>query len=364
MPSNHARVSPSGAKKWLVCTKSVQMESLTPDETSPFAREGTIAHEVCENLLKGNPVECEPEMLRYCEAYRDYCVEQSSRLSNPLHYVETKLDLSSYIPEGFGTADYMAIDEKTLILIDFKYGKGVRVSAQRNPQLMLYALGALDLLDYIFDVETVELHIFQPRIDNVDTYTLPVAELRAFGNTARERSRLAYDGLGDCVAGSHCVEGFCRARGRCKAFAEYNLQLEQYGYADRNSLTTQQLGDILQRAETLESWVKSIKDYALALALDGNRIDGMKLVKGRGRRVIEDESTAIGILTANGYTDVTTTKLKGITELERLVGKKRLTELLGNAITLKDGALALAPVTDKRAEYVIDSASLDFANID
>lgn len=363
MPDIHAKVSPSSAKKWLNCTKSVQLESLEPQQDTSYTQEGTFAHSICEKLLKGEPVECEKDMLQYCTDYKDYCLEQTSKIKNPKIYIETRLDLTSYIPDGFGTADFMAICEGKLILIDFKYGKGVEVSAQENPQLMIYALGALDMFDFIYDIQEVELHIYQPRIDNIDVYTISVEKLKAFGKIVLERSKMAYNGEGECSAGNHCVEGFCRARGHCRAFAEYNLQLEEFGFADKNLLTSKDLADIIKRAETLESWVKSVKDYALAFALGGGKIDGLKLVKGRSRRSIVNEDKAIEILTQNGYSDITTTKLKGITELEKLVGKKEFSNIMGDTVQKIEGSPTLAPVSDKRAEYVVNSAELDFANI-
>lgn len=364
MPDIHAKVSPSSAKKWLNCTKSVQLESLEPQQDTSYTQEGTFAHSVCEKLLNGESVDCDKDMLQYCTDYKDYCLEQISKLDNPITYVETRLDLTSYIPEGFGTADFMAISDGKLILIDFKYGKGVEISAQENPQLMIYALGALDTFDFIYNIQEVELHIYQPRLDNIDCFTISVEKLKEFGKIVLERSQMAYEGLGECSAGKHCVEGFCRARGYCKAFSEYNLQLEEFGYSDKNLLTSKDLADIIKRAETLESWVKSVKDYALAFALGGGKIEGLKLVKGRSRRVIVNEDKAIEILTQNGYKDITNTKLKGITELEKLVGKKDFSKLLGDSIEKVEGSPTLAPVSDKRAEYVVNSAELDFANID
>lgn len=364
MPDIHAKVSPSSAKKWLNCTKSVQMESLVPQQDTSYTQEGTLAHGVCEKLLKGEPVECEKDMLQYCTDYKDYCLEQTSKIKSPIMYIETKLDLTSYIPNGFGTADFMAIGDGKLILIDFKYGKGVEVSAQKNPQLMIYSLGALDMFDFIYDIQEVEMHIYQPRIDNIDIFTISVKDLKSFGEIVRERSKMAYNGLGECVAGNHCIEGFCRAKGHCRAFTEYNLQLEEYGFADKNLLTSKDLADIIKRAETLESWVKSVKDYALAFVLGGGKIEGLKLVKGRSRRVITDENKAIEVLNSQGFGDCTTTKIKGITELEKMVGKKNFSAILGDLVTVKEGSPTLAPIDDKRAEYVVNSAELDFANID
>ncbi len=364
MPEVHAKVTPSGAKKWLNCTKSVQLESLSPQKDTSYTQEGTLAHTICEKLLKGQEVDCAKDMLQYCIGYKDYCIEQTSKLKNPMTYIETKLDLSAYIPNGFGTADFIAIGENTLIIVDFKYGKGVEVSAQENPQLMIYALGALDMFDYIYDIKKVELHIYQPRIDNVDSFNISVERLKEFGKIVVERSQMAYNGLGECSAGKHCVEGFCRAKGYCKAFSEYNLQLEEFGYSDKNLLTSKDLANIIERSETLESWVKSVKEYALALMLGGGKVEGLKLVKGRSRRVIVNEDKAIEILTQSGYKDITNTKLKGITELEKLVGKKDFSKLLGDSIEKVEGSPTLAPISDKRAEYVVNSAELDFANID
>lgn len=364
MPEVHAKVTPSGAKKWLNCTKSVQLESLSPQKDTSYTQEGTLAHTICEKLLKGQEVDGAKDMLQYCIGYKDYCIEQTSKLKNPMTYIETKLDLSAYIPNGFGTADFIAIGENTLIIVDFKYGKGVEVSAQENPQLMIYALGALDMFDYIYDIKKVELHIYQPRIDNVDSFNVSVEKLKEFGKIVVERSQMAYNGLGECSAGKHCVEGFCRAKGYCKAFSEYNLQLEEFGYSDKNLLTSKDLANIIERSETLESWVKSVKEYALALMLGGGKVEGLKLVKGRSRRVIVNEDKAIEILTQNGYKDITNTKLKGITELEKLVGKKDFSKLLGDNIEKVEGSPTLAPISDKRAEYVVNSAELDFANID
>ena len=365
MPESHATVSPSASKKWLVCTKSVQMESLVPNQDTTYTQEGTLAHSICEKLLKGEDIgACDNDMLRYCTDYKDYCQEQVSKLKNPEVYIETRLDLSSYIPDGFGTADFMAVSECKLILIDFKYGKGVEVSAQENTQLMIYALGALDMFDFIYNIQEVEMHIYQPRLDNIDVYTTSVENLKSFGDIVLERSRMAHTGVGECVAGNHCMEGFCRARGYCRAFSEYNLQLEEFGFADKNLLTSKELGKIIQRAETLESWVKSVKDYALSLMLGGGKIEGFKLVRGRSRRIITNDDKAIEILTQNGYKGITTTKLKGITELEKIVGKKEFSNIMGDTVQKIEGSPTLVPVSDKRAEYVVNSAEVDFANIE
>lgn len=386
----HAILSPSSASRWLACTPSARLEQQFPDKAGEAAAEGTLAHSIGENML----LECiggltskeahailqdqmlhplfKPEMLEYCQSYADFVMERYAdakrRNSDALIFLETRLDLTEYIPEGFGTADAIVIADGTLDFIDLKYGKGVPVSAVENKQMMVYALGALHEYGMLYDIKTVRMTIFQPRIDNISEWEIPVADLKAWATDVLvPRSALAFDGMGDFVPGDHCL--FCRARAVCKANADAQLEVLRHDFADAVLLTDDEVADILTKADRVEKWLKAVEAHALNEAVNnGKKWPGFKLVEGRSVRVITDTAAAENKLISAGFKVVEIQKpaeLLGITALEKVVGKKKFEDLLSGFIIKPAGKPALVPLSDKRAELnSLDAAKADFAEVE
>lgn len=313
-----------------------------------------------------------PEMLEYCQSYADFVMERYAdakrRNSDALIFLETRLDLTEYIPEGFGTADAIVIADGTLDFIDLKYGKGVPVSAVENKQMMVYALGALHEYGMLYDIKTVRMTIFQPRIDNISEWEIPVADLKAWATDVLvPRSALAFDGMGDFVPGDHCL--FCRARAVCKANADAQLEVLRHDFADAVLLTDDEVADILTKADRVEKWLKAVEAHALNEAVNnGKKWPGFKLVEGRSVRVITDTAAAENKLISAGFKVVEIQKpaeLLGITALEKVVGKKKFEDLLSGFIIKPAGKPALVPLSDKRAELnSLDAAKADFAEVE
>jgi hypothetical protein len=381
---SHAILSPSGASRWLACTPSARLEQQFPEKTSAFAEEGTLAHSLGELIIrfrlghintkkfKKDLAEIEASehycesMYEYCDEYATYVNEQVNSLSNPVILLEQKLDMTEYVPEGFGTGDVVIVSGNKLVLIDLKYGKGVPVYADNNKQLMLYALGALKEFDWMYDITEVTMIIYQPRINNISSFELSVDELRQWAETElRPKAELAFAGEGEYVAGNHCQ--FCKAKAVCKALADKNLELAKYDFKDPTLLTDKEISDILNRADLFTNWISSIEVYALDEALNqGKTWPGYKLVEGRSNRKIADPIKAVKVLMEKGFASeqILTAKLKGITELEKEIGKKEFSLYLSDLIIKPAGKPCLVPASDKRPELnSLESAKLDFANI-
>lgn len=353
MTRQHAILSASAAHRWLVCTPSARAEEKVESSLSPYAEEGTDAHAKAEAALRayletGRANQVDDEDI---QKYVDYVIERINTYNNPLMFVEQKVDFSKYVPDGFGTADCVILVDNVLELIDLKYGKGVRVNAKNNPQIRLYALGALDMYSVIYRVEKVRMTIIQPRLDHVDSEEISVEDLQDWGETyVKPRAEKAYKGEGEFTPGEHCR--FCRIRATCKTRSEYFLSLEQYGFADPETLSEDALREVIAKAEQISTWVDDVKTYAIGRILSGQAIPGWKLVEGRSQRKITDESMAIETLRAAGYENVTKIALKPLGELEKLVGRKRLPEILGSLLIRPQGKPTLAPEDDPRPEYV------------
>jgi len=380
MAKKHALLSASGAKKWLNCPLSVQMESRFPETENTYAAEGTAAHALAEakiRLALGLLTQAEykikkennaadADMDSYTTAYSDFVLERfnaaKQRTTDAAIKIEEKVDFSEYVPEGFGTTDALIMDDTFLEVIDLKYGKGVLVSAENNPQLMLYALGALAEYDYLYDIQIVITTIYQPRLDNISSYTLTVKELKEWGeNVVRPKAENAFNSNGECCAGDHCDTGFCKARNICKKYAELRMQLAQYDFKGANELSVYDIADILSKVDKLVSWAKSIKEYALDQAVNnGIRYPGFKLVEGKSNRAFASEEKVVKALEDIGYSevDIFNKKLKSLTELEKLLGKKRFKEILAELVIKPAGKPTLVPEKDKREE--INSATDDF----
>ena len=372
MPGIHAKYSPSHAAIWGTCTASVELESGFPDSGSSYAEEGTLAHAIAEvklkkrfGLISGSEYKTalaaatssslyQSEM----EGFTDTYVDEITRIctafpEKPYIVVEKRLDMGHIVPDCFGTADCVVLYGTGLHIFDFKYGKGVPVSAENNPQLRLYALGAVKEYAVFGEIKTVCTHIIQPRLDNISAETLGIEELTAWGEALGSRVRDALVTGGEFVAGDHCR--FCKARAVCRERAKSLLTLEEpKARADGGeTLTDDEIGDILMRAQTLDNWIKALEDYAQDKLLRGGRIPGWKLVEGRSVRTIADTEKAFAELTAAGFDSDLLYERKplGLTALEKLCGKKKLTELIGQYITKPSGKPTLVPESDKRKAF-------------
>ena len=367
----HALLSASSSKQWINCPPSARLCADIPDQPSPFAQEGTDAHALCEyKVLKAlgrspnDPTEdldnYNNEMESYATEYCNYVIKQYEEskqyCKDPEILIEQRLDFSRWVPEGFGTGDCIIVADEVLHIIDFKYGLGVLVDAERNPQMMCYALGAFDLYDGIYDINTVKMTIFQPRRDNISTFTINKEELLKWADTVlAPTAALAFNGEGDFKAGDHCQ--FCKAKATCRKRSEYNLELTKYDFKMSETLTDSEIAAVLSKADSLVSWVNDVKDYALKQALGGVKYEGFKVVEGKSNRKFTNESTVASIVANAGF-DPYENKLLSITAMTSLLGKKKFSELLGNYVTKPQGKPTLVPDTDKRPE--LNTAKNDF----
>lgn len=359
--NTHSIYSASGAHRWMNCPPSAQLEQQFPNETSSYAEEGTAAHDLAEHKLKKalkmrskkptSPYHSD-EMDEMTDLYVEYCLELIERskenCSDLQILIEQKLDFSDYVPEGFGTGDLVVVGNGTLHVVDLKYGRGVIVSAEKNPQMMLYALGALSLFDMLYDIEKVSMAIVQPRVDNFSTWEITVEELLKWAEEElKPKALLASTGGGEFCAGDHCR--FCRAKNQCRARAVKNLELLKYEFQDPALLTDEEIAEIIGLADELAKWAGDIYTYATALAInEGREWDGFKLVEGRTRRKFTDEVAVAETAKEAGYTDIFKQSLITITEMEKLMGKKKFNDILGNLVEKPKGKLTLVPETDKR----------------
>lgn len=371
MPDIHARLSASGAKKWINCPGSIQLEENFEDKPSQFAEEGTNAHALGEAKIRlatkeynrtkyHNAIrnlEITEDMEDYAESYKNYVIERYNsalrKTPDAILMLEQRLDFSKYVPDGFGTGDAVIIAEGKLEIIDLKYGKGVEVSAVDNPQLRLYALGAYEAFDMLYGFDTVEMTIYQPRLDNISSENISVAELLEWGESVKKAAQLANDdSVIECVAGKHCDTGFCKARPVCRAYAEERQKMAVYDFKPPAMLTVAEIADIIEQSASLEKWAKLVCDYALEQAYKhGVEYPGYKVVEGRSnRKYSKPDSEVAKILTDNGYqeSDILVHKLKGITDIEKLLGKKTFAEVLGSYVVKPPGKPTLVCSEDKR----------------
>lgn len=376
----HAVLSASGSKRWLSCPPSARLERKFPDKAGEAAQEGTLAHalaearirhwlgEISENglALRIDSIRHDalysPEMGEYVSEYVDLCIEKINGAQG-VALVEERLDFSRWVRNGFGTGDMVIIGDGVLEIVDLKYGKGVPVSAEGNTQMQLYALGAIEQYGYIYDFDHVRMSIFQPRNGGLSTQLMSVEELLAWGESIKPIAELAYAGKGDFKAGDHCR--FCRAAAQCKALSEYNMELAKLEFKDAGLLTDDEVAFVLSRVDGLVRYAEKVKTFALDEALKGHRWPGYKVVEGRSDRKIGDEAKAVTLLRKAGYSDDVIYKpleIQTITNLEKLVTKKKFAALLADVITKPPGKPALAPVDDKRPEY--SPAAMEFNDLD
>ena len=375
----HAALSASSSHRWLMCPPSVKLSERFADKPSVFAEEGTFLHELAEMKLHRYLGDMTPETLaaQYAEhrdndfysdeaenvtdEYVDFCMEtiEAVRAScpDPLILVEHRLDFSEYVPEGFGTGDLVIVADGVLEIVDLKGGRGVRVEAERNSQLMLYGLGALLEFDPLYDIRTVRMSIVQPRLNNVSTYETTVEDLLHWAETeVRPRALLAAKGEGEFRAGEWCR--FCKARYTCRKRSEYHMRLAERDFRQPDLLTDEEILDILPVAESLNNWVQDLIAYATQQAVDGKTWPGYKLVAGRSVRKYTSEAEVIRAATEAGFTDIYKTTLLGVGDLEKRMGRKKFGEVLGKYIVKPVGAPQLVPESDPRKPYA--SAASDF----
>lgn len=371
MPGKHAILSASSSHRWLACPPSAKLCAKEANKSSPYAQQGTDAHALCEyKVLKAlgrdspDPTEnldyFDTEMDDCSDQYCSYVYEQLQKVktlcSDPQILIEQRLDFSRWVPQGFGTGDCLIVADKILHIIDFKYGVGILVEAKNNPQMMCYALGALDIYDGIYDIEEVRMTIFQPRRGNISSWDISKTDLLAWAeNVLKPAAELAIKGEGDFQAGDHCQ--FCAVKATCRKRAEYNLELAKYDFEMPVNLDQAEISAILPRIDELIAWAGDVKEFALQSALSGTQYPGFKVVEGRSTRRFTDESAVAEAVTNNGF-DPYEKKLLGITAMTSLLGKKRFEELLGGLITKPPGKPTLVPDTDKRP--AINTAIEDF----
>jgi hypothetical protein len=357
----HALLSASSAHRWLACPPSAVAAEAYPNEGTDFTREGTLAHEVAEAAcqgadrkgLAGIRDDITAEMVDCAEGYRDYIQEQI-RQSDALVMLEQRVDFSPWVPDGFGTADCIIIQGDTMDVIDYKYGKGVAVSATDNPQMKLYALGALNDYGFAYDITGIRVHVYQPRMNNVSVFEFPASDLLTWAETiVKPTAELAAKGKGKYNAGSHCR--FCPHAGRCRTLTKVCSDYVVIHGVGRKIpvLAPHEVADILAMEPLVTLWLKRVKDQALSSMLHGEEVPGYKVVAGRGSRQWADELEVAKLLQAAGCDQeaITKTELLTVAQMEKALGKKKVAELVGGQILAHTGAPTIAPETDKRPVY-------------
>ena len=384
MPGQHALLSPSAAHRWLNCTAAPRLEENVEDKGSSYADEGTLAHAYCAKHLKTflgvDTVDEDAEIAQfyetyhtgemdeYTDTYKTIVLEKfnaaRTKTRDAQLLVEVRLDFTKYMPEAFGTADAVIIADGCLEIIDFKYGKGVKVSAVENPQMKIYALGAYEAFSFEYNITRVRMTIVQPRIDNLSEFEITADDLQKWAvETLQPKAKEAFSGEGKQKPGVWCQ--FCKVKARCKALTETALNLAKEK-ADPNLLTPEEIAnDVLPFIDIVKSWLTGVEEYTLQAALNGTNYPGYKIVAGRSIRKITDAEAVMQELQSNAFAEESYMKpreLRSITDLEKLVGKKRFTELCGKWIEKPQGKPTLVPESDKRPAY--DTTADDFKDVE
>lgn len=362
----HAYLSASASHRWLTCPPSAKLCANILDQASEYAQQGTDCHELCAYLVEKalgreviDPTEnltyYDAEMQNCAEEYRNYVLEQIEAAKefckDPQVMIEQRLDFSRWVENGFGTGDCVIVADEVLQIIDYKHGLGVLVSAGDdehggNSQMMCYALGALEVFGDIYDINQIKMTIFQPRRDNISTYTMSKDDLLKWADEVlAPTAQLAYVGEGEFKAGDHCT--FCKVKATCRKRAEYNLELAKYDFEMPATLDDTEIAAILEKVDEMISWGNDIKEYALQQAQSGVHFEGWKVVEGRSNRKYTDEAAVAFAVKDAGF-DPYEKKLLGVTAMSTLLGKKKFEELLGGLIYKPPGKPALVPESDKR----------------
>ena len=369
--SKHALLSPSSSHIWIKCPRSARLSEGIEDKGSDYARLGTCAHALCEYKLSSalgleakdprEGLEFLDDEMEFCSSeYAQYVTDTLTSMKatckDPVVLIEQKIDFSKWVPEGFGYADCILVADKAVHVIDYKHGEGVLVDAKENSQMMCYALGAINLLDELYEIEDVSMTIFQPRRENVSTWTTTKEKLLKWADeTLKIAANLAYKGEGQFCAGEHCR--FCKVKNLCRARAQYNLELARYDFAMPETLKDIEISAILGKIDALVTWASDIKDYALSKALEGKHYEGFKVVEGRSNRKYTNEEEVASTVLSAGY-DPYEKSVLGITAMTKMLGKKKFEELLGPLVYKAPGKPALVPEDDKRP--ALSSAKEDF----
>lgn len=368
--ASHALLSASSSHRWLHCTGAPRLEATFPDTTSEYAKEGTLAHELCElklkkyttamakgtytrayNKIKKNELWA-PEMDETTDVYLEHIksIMLSYKVAPVVVVIEKRVDFSQYVPEGFGTADCIILAGDTLHIIDYKHGKGVVVDADHNPQMMLYALGAMHDYSLLYKFNTIKMTIVQPRVNNISEFEMSSDELRKWGEeVVMPKAKEAYEMEGHTFeAGAWC--GFCRAKAQCRTRCEHFDAMHVFTNQDPRLISLEDLGTYLEHGKDIESWYKDIKEYALSESLAGAEVPGWKAVEGRGSRAFQDGDTAIQTLINGGVDESILYERKVLTlaQIEKAIGKKEFNELVGDQVVKNPGKPTLVADTDKR----------------
>jgi hypothetical protein len=352
----HALLSASSAARWLACPPSAVAAEAYPQQDTDYTREGTLAHEVAELYAKGGVTapgdEIDKEMIECAHGYADYIQEQI-KSDDAVVLLEQRVDFSPWVPGGFGTADCIIVQGDTMDVIDYKYGKGVAVSAEDNPQEKLYGLGSLNDYGFAYDIQHVRLHIFQPRMNNVSVYELTAEDLLAWGESIKPTAEKAAKGKGKHNPGEHCR--FCPHAGRCRALTKVCTEyVETHGIkAGIETLAPWEVAEVLRMEPVVSLWLKRVKDQALTTMLNGGEVPGYKVVAGRGSRTWADDLAVAELLDREGYAkeEYTETAVLSVAKMEKALSKKKVAEILGGQILTHTGAPTVAPATDKRPAY-------------
>ena len=373
-PEVHSVLGASAADRWMNCTPSAQLTAGMEDEATTFAAEGTAAHALCEwkvrkalKMRAGRRPTSDywtDEMEEFTDDYRDFIMDLVGQAKltckDPVTLIEQHLDFSCYVPDGFGTGDFLLVADRELNVVDFKYGRGVAVYADHNPQMMLYALGALNLFDCLYDIEQVTMTIFQPRLSSISTWTISAEELYKWAEEVlKPKAELAAKGEGEFISGSWCR--FCKARNTCRARAESFLELAKMEFQPPALLSDEEVAEVMEKAAELSKWASDVMAYAQAEAIEnGKHWNGYKLVEGRSTRRFIDEKKVEEAAKGAGYTDIYNKSLITLTAFEKLMGKDTFKEVLGSYVTKPAGKLTLVPLSDKRPEVTVNTVNDEF----
>jgi len=373
---NHAILSASSSHRWLHCLPSARLELEFENTSGEAAKAGTAAHELSEHKLKKalhmrskRPVsEYDSDEMEECtDDYVAFIMEQvelaRKSCTDPIVLIEQRLDFSCYVPDGFGTGDCVIISDDRLHIVDFKYGIGVLVDAENNPQMKLYALGALEIYDSLYDIKEVSMTIFQPRRENVSTWTLPVEELKAWAEEElKPKAAKAYQGEGEYIPGPWCT--FCKASIRCRARADEKLKLAQKEFKMPPLLTDSEIEEILMIIPDLTKWANEITAYATDAAVNHGKVwSGFKVVEGRSVRKYKDEDAVAEKAIESGYKDIYRKSLIPLTEMQKMMGKTKFEEILSGLIIKPPGKPTLVPSSDKRVAMNVTNAKNEFNEI-
>jgi hypothetical protein len=387
MPNGHALLSASGAAKWLSCPPSARLEEKFPNTSSEYAKEGTVAHALAEMSARYNlndiskrelnaqkkkllatedgkkfyNEEMQEHAIAYAELIYNKLQEAKERSEDAFAELEVKVDFSEWVPEGFGTCDCNIIADDWLEIIDLKYGKGHRVEAAGNPQMRLYALGAITHYGMLYDIKNVRMTIYQPRLSGVQSSDeITVEELMQWAEeVVKPTAELAFKGEGE-FAPSETACKFCRAKEQCKARYEKNLALFDEA-VDPLLITPEEAGEVLEKAGDIKAWLTDLENFVQSTILSGTPVSGWKIVEGRSNRVITDSGKALAAFKEAGYEEAVLYKapeLITLTQMEKDFGKKKVAEILGSLITKPQGKPTLAPESDKRPEFKPEEAIL------